>query len=181
MKDCKYITFIAECYDLVKEHVLGEMKSAKCYATIVDSTSDSSHAEQATFLLRYLIRHESRLEIVERFQKFVNCSDKTGSEIAQMITETVESHVIPLADCRSQGNDNVASMSGKHNGAQVIIKEQYPTAISCPCVCHTLNLCGNDTAEYIPEAIIYFRTIHLIQLQTQQAEDIGKADWLFGS
>ena len=54
--------------------------------------------------------------------KFVDCSDKAGSEIAQMITETLESHAIALADCRAQGYDNAASMSGKYNGAQVIIK-----------------------------------------------------------
>ena len=44
--------FITECSDLVKQHVLGERQSAKYYAIIVDSTPDSSHAEQTTFLLR---------------------------------------------------------------------------------------------------------------------------------
>ena len=45
--------------------------------------------------------------------KFVDCSDKTGYEIAEMITETYEGHATPLADCRAQGYDNGASMSGK--------------------------------------------------------------------
>ena len=40
-----------------------------------------------------------------------------------MITETSESHAIPLADCREQGYDNAASMSGKYNSAQTIIKK----------------------------------------------------------
>ena len=30
-----------------------------------------------------------------------------------MFTETLESHAIPLVDCRAQGYDNAASMSGK--------------------------------------------------------------------
>ena len=154
--------FIAECSDLVKQHVLGERQSAKYYAIMVDSTPDSSHVEQTTFLLRYLVRHESRFEIVERFLKFVDCSDKTGSAIAQMITETLESHAIPLVDCRAQGYDNAANMSGKYNGAQAIIQKQCSTAIFSPCGCHTLNLCGNDAAECIPEAITYFGTIQTI-------------------
>ena len=83
--------------------------------------------------MRYLVRHESQFEIVERFLKIVDCSDKTGPEIAQMITETVESHAKPLADCRAHDYDNEASMSGKYNGVQAIIKEQYPTAIFSPC------------------------------------------------
>ena len=132
------------------------MKSAKYYAIIVDSIQNSSHVEQTTFLLRYLVRHESRLEIVERFLKFVDCSDKTGSEIAQMIT------AIPLADIRAQGHDNAASISGKYNCAQATIKEQNPTAIFSPCGCHTLNLCGNDAAECIPEAI----TVHTVHICT---------------
>ena len=40
--------FTAECSDLVKQHVLGEVKWAKYYAIIVDY----SYIEQATFLLR---------------------------------------------------------------------------------------------------------------------------------
>ena len=56
-----------------------------------------------------------------------------------MITETFEGHAIPLADCRAQGHDNVASMSGKYNGAQATIKEQYPNAMFSPRGCHTLD------------------------------------------
>ena len=73
-----------------------------------------------------------------------------------MITETFERDAIPLASCRAQGYDNVASTSGKYNGAQAIKKEQYPAAMFSPCGYHTLNLCGNDVAECIPEAITYF-------------------------
>ena len=76
-----------------------------------------------------------------------------------MITETLESHAIPLADCRAQGYVNAASMSGKYNGAQAIIKEQYLAAMFSPCGCRTLNLCDNDAAECIPNAITYFGTI----------------------
>ena len=49
--------------------------------------------------------------------KFVDCSEKTGFEIAKMIIESFESHAISLADYRAQGYDNAASMSGKYNGA----------------------------------------------------------------
>ena len=79
-----------------------------------------------------------------------------------MITEAFESHAIPLAVCNAQGYDNAASVSGKYNGAKAIIKEQYPTAIFSPCVCHTLTLCVDDTAECLPEAITYFGTIQII-------------------
>ena len=154
--------FIKECSDLVEQRIMEERQLAKYYAIIVDSTPDSSHVEQTTFLLRYLVRHKSHFEIVERFLKFVDCSDKTGSNIAEMITETLESHAIPLSECRAQGYDNAANMSGKYKGAQAIIKEQNPLVIFSPCGCHTLNLCGNDAAACIPEASTYFGTIQTI-------------------
>ena len=72
--------------------------------------------------MRYIVRHKSRFEIVERFLKFVDWGDKTGYETAQMITETLESHAIPLVDCTERGYDNAANMPGKYNGAQAIIK-----------------------------------------------------------
>ena len=96
---------------------MGETQSAKYYGIIVDSTPDSSHIEQTTFLLRYLVCHESQFKTVERFLKFVVCNDKTGSDIAQMNTETLESQTIPLANCRTHRYDNAANMSGKYNGA----------------------------------------------------------------
>ena len=154
--------FIKECSDLVEQRIMEERQLAKYYAIIVDSTPDSSHVEQTTFLLRYLVRHKSHFEIVERFLKFVDCSGKTGSNIAEMITETLESHAIPLSECRAQGYDNAANMSGKYKGAQAIIKEQNPLVIFSPCGCHTLNLCGNDAAACIPEASTYFGTIQTI-------------------
>ena len=79
-----------------------------------------------------------------------------------MITETFESHATPHADCRTQGYDNVASMSGKYSEAQALIKEQYPTAIFSPCGYHAINLRSNDAAECIPEAITYFGTAQTI-------------------
>ena len=51
-------------------------KSAKYYERIVDFTPDLPRVEQATFLLRYLVPHKSRFKVVERFLKFVDCSDK---------------------------------------------------------------------------------------------------------
>ena len=49
-------------------------------------------------------------------------------------------------------------MSGKHNDAETIINDQYPTGIFSPSGFQTHNYCGNDAAECIPEAITNFGT-----------------------
>ena len=99
---------------------------------------------------------------MERFSKYVVSSDKAGTDIAQMITKTFGSHAIPLSDSRPHGYDNGANISGKHNVAQPMIKEQFPTVVFSPCGCHTHDLCCNHAAECIPEAITNFRSIQLI-------------------
>ena len=99
---------------------------------------------------------------VHMLLKFVDYSDKTVSEIAQAIIETLESHSISLPDGREEGYDNGANMSGTYNGTHAIIKEQFSTAIFIYCSCHTLNLRSNDAAECIQEAITYIVTIQSI-------------------
>ena len=56
-----------------------------------------------------------------------------------MISEILESHAVPLADCRAQGYNNAASILSKYNSAKAIIKKQYPSAIFSPFGCHSLN------------------------------------------
>ena len=78
-----------------------------------------------------------------------------------MITETLESHTIPLSDCRAQGYANAASMSDKYNSAQPIINNSTLLLYSLVAT-HTIYLCDNDATECIPEASTYFGTIQTI-------------------
>ena len=79
-----------------------------------------------------------------------------GEEMDQLIMDTLDEHAIPLSDCRTQGYDNAANMAIMYKGAQAKIEEQNSVAIFSHCDCHTINLCGNDTAECLREAIAYF-------------------------
>ena len=76
--------------------------------------------------------------------------------------DALEECVIPLSDCKAQGYDNAANMAGRYIGAQAKIEEQNSVALFSPCGCHTLNLCGNDAAECLPEEITYFGTVRTI-------------------
>ena len=69
---------------------------------------------------------------------------------------------VPLSDCHGQGYDNAANMSGKYNGTQAVLLEKNPLMLYSPCGCHSLNLCGNDSAKCCREAITFFGTIQII-------------------
>ena len=101
----------------MKQAILAQLTATKYYFIIVDATPDSSHVEQASFILRYVhCKDKVTYEVQERFLEFVDCNQKTGKSIAELINETLRKNGIhvPLADCRGQGYDNGSNMSGSY-------------------------------------------------------------------
>ena len=97
----------------MKQAILAQLTAAKYYSIIVYATPDSSHVEQTSFILRYVhCKDKVTYEVQERFLEFVDCNQKTGESIAELINETLRKNGIPLADCRGQGYDNGSNMSG---------------------------------------------------------------------
>jgi len=146
-------TICDEVLSLMTETVLkvikDEIKQAKYFSLIVDSTPDVSNTDQLCLVLRYCKEDE---DIVERFICFVlNCSHK-ASDMEEVILQTLESLDVSISDCRGQSYDNAANMSGKYNGVQAKIKVHSPTAFSAPCIAHNLNLVGVSAAECCKEA-----------------------------
>ena len=154
--------FIGLCAEYVRSHVLDEIDDAKYYSIMVDATPDSSHVEQTTFISRYLTRELQEFAVQERFLTFVDCCKKTGVQIAMLILETLKQFGIPVADCRGQGYDNAANMSGKYNGAQQHILTENPLCLYSPCACHSLNLCGADSAACCKEAVTFFGMVQTV-------------------
>lgn len=155
--------FIDLCAHHVVSVILKEREKAKYYSIIVDATPDSAHIEQTTFVLRYLRFNSDdrnrKYTIVERFLAFVDCNQKTGSAIADLIRDTLKVNNIPLSECRGQGYDNGSNMRGEYNGAKSHILRDNPLAVYSPCAAHSLNLCGVDSAECCRKAITFFGVV----------------------
>lgn len=139
---------------------LKEREDAIYYSVICDSTPDISHTEQNVLLIRYV--HQDKEDsgvwkIVERFIEFKDFHKKTGQEISEMILEVLQSNGIPLQDCRGQGYDNGANMSGKVKGVQAQILKVNPLATFSPCASHTLNLVG---VQSCPEVAKFFGSVN---------------------
>ena len=128
--------FINICAAQARNHILKERKVSKYFAIMVDGTPDASHTEQTTFILRYLTNDGEIFTVQERFLAFVDCFEKSGLEIANLILKTLEKYGIPIADCRGQGYDNAANMSGRYNGAQQHVNSVNPLCLYSPCACH---------------------------------------------
>ena len=59
-----------------------------------------------------------------------------------MIENVHDDKGIDIGDCRGQGYDNGANMSGRVKGVQAQILKENPLATFSPCAFHTLNLVG---------------------------------------
>ncbi|XP_004207068.3 zinc finger MYM-type protein 1-like [Hydra vulgaris] len=150
--------FIQCCADKVTDVILDKREKWKYFSMIVDATPDTAHIEQNVFILRYVLQDKltGKYEVKERFLEFVDCNKKTGEDIANIITSTLQNYKIPLMCCRGQGYDNGSNMEGSVKGAQARILQHYPLATYSPCACHSLNLCGAQAAECCPQVITFF-------------------------
>ena len=154
--------FIKVCAARVRDCILKERENAKYFSIMLDGTPDSSHAEQTTFILQHMKRDGDVFSVQERFLVFFDCCNKTGVEIASLILDTLQKYDMPIADCRGQGYDNAANMSGKYNGTTSHIKSINPLSLYSPFACHSLNICGADSAKSCAEALIFFGMVQTV-------------------
>lgn len=154
--------FIELCGNRVLNTILAEREDAIYYSVICDSTPDISHSEQNVLLVRYVHQEQQSgvWEIKERFIQFKDFHKKTGREISEMIQAALQDSGIELEDCRGQGYDNGANMSGKVKGVQAQILKANPLATFSPCASHTLNLVGVHAAESCPEVSTFFGSVN---------------------
>ena len=106
--------FLGHCGDKVRSFIVSECASADFFSILVDATPDISHVEQQTFVLRYLNQDQSSGEflIKEMFLEFIDCAEKTGADIAELIFKELEKYGLDDRKLRGQGYDNGANMSG---------------------------------------------------------------------
>ncbi|XP_065270184.1 olfactory receptor 11A1-like [Emys orbicularis] len=88
------------------------------------STTDCSHKEETTMVIRYIkIVDSSKFSIEEKFILFDNFTRKTGKEIAAQVLTNLERFKLDFQVCIGQAYDNGANMAGKYKGVQAVLLE----------------------------------------------------------
>ena len=121
----------------VKNIILQEVREAKYFAIMCDSTLDMSHTDQMTLIVRYVTIKNSIAQVKEWFLNFFPLSGKTAAEISKSILDELELNNLDVMMCRGQGYDNKSTMSGIHAGVQQTIKNINPKELFAPCRNHT--------------------------------------------
>ena len=106
----------------VRKIIIDDVKRAKYYSIIVDSTPDVSHTDQLSFVLRYV---EENGNPVERFLLFLPHPGHKSENLPNAVMSVLSQNSIDIADCRGQSYDNTSNMSGV----------QY--IVACNCLLYT--------------------------------------------
>ena len=83
----------------VKQKIVNNIKEAKYYSMLFDSTTDISHTDQMTQIIRYVVIQEGTVQIMEYFIDFIPLKEKTSEDITKIILQKLDNDGIHINDC----------------------------------------------------------------------------------
>jgi Domain of unknown function (DUF4371) len=141
-------------YDIYIEELKKEISESSFVAVQSDDTSDIACKSQCVIVLRYLKNNLPR----ERFLKFVEVHDRTGTGLASIIRENIEMFGLENK-LIAQTYDGAAAMSGNAKGVQRILQDIYKYAIFIHCYAHQLNLVVKKMCSSVTDIKIFFANL----------------------
>ncbi|XP_073516987.1 zinc finger MYM-type protein 5-like [Phyllobates terribilis] len=116
----------------IQEKILDDVKTAKYFSVVLDCTSDVSHVEQMTIIVRFVSPSEDKkFEIKEHFLGFIPVSDTTGGGLTAAVLNKFEELSLSVDNLRGQGYDNGSNMKGKKHWTTKTNFGHKPTCILC--------------------------------------------------
>ncbi len=138
----------------VMSEIIKEMKAAKYYSIIVDSSPDISHVDQLSFIIQYV---KPNGIAVEHFLKLLDNPGHKGLELYNnAVVSTLGYYNIDKIDMRGQSYDNAPNMKGQYKGLRSRSKETSIRAKYTPRIAHWLNIIGTHAVECCHEDIKFF-------------------------
>lgn len=146
----------------VRARIIEQIKEAKYFTLILDGTPDTSHKDQTSQVIRYVVVDGTKVSIVESFIDFLETDGKNAEDLTNMILQKLESDGLDVQDCRGQAYDNAAVMAGHLSGVQKRIREVNPNARFVSCTNHSLNLAALHAASSSTNSLTFFGTVDRI-------------------
>ena len=156
--------FISLLAGKVRDTILSEIREAKYFGILFDSTPDVSHTEQLSQVIRYVrINFETgAVSVRETFIDFLELTQKDAAGYEEIIISKLENDKLNFQDCRAQMYDNANVMSGHLTGVQARLTERNSKAIFINCDNHSLNLAGVHAASVDPSLVTFFGTVEQV-------------------
>ena len=117
---------LIECIgEYIRDKILQDIKAAKWFTILCDEVVDVAGKEQLSIVVRFVDNTDT---IREDFVDFVTVDRITGEVLAAKLKEMLVTYDLDFRDCRGQGYDGAANMSGKL-GVQGKLMAENPKAI----------------------------------------------------
>ncbi|GFY67730.1 hypothetical protein TNIN_351871 [Trichonephila inaurata madagascariensis] len=126
---------------------------------IFDSIQDTSHKDQTSQVVRYLMIENQDVRVEESFIDFIEMKNKTAEGISDMIVSKLKADGLDIMNCRGQAYVNAATMTGCHTGVQQRIKNINHNAEFVPCSNHFLKLVFKHAASVKVNLVTFFSTL----------------------
>lgn len=139
--------------------ILNEVKLAKYFTIIVDSTIDVGRIDQFSFSLRFV---DQEGNIKEHFLCFEELPSASADDYLIIIKKLMKKYELDISLCRGQAYDGANTMSGRFSGLQSKIKELSPLALYIHCCAHNLNLVLIDSIRSSLDAVTFFGTLETL-------------------
>ena len=98
----------------VLKKILADIKEAKYFAVILDSTPDKAHRDQFSFVIRFCLE----CKVYERFITFLQISNHIEKLMAEEVFSFMQKHDIDIELCKGQSYGNASNMTGIYQGLQ---------------------------------------------------------------
>ncbi|XP_042243422.1 uncharacterized protein LOC121880333 [Homarus americanus] len=96
-----------------RKEIRKKIKEAEIYSILLDETTDISHQETVSFVVRFL--HE--MEIKEGLIQVCNIDSTTGQDLEYVVISLLQENGLELDNMLSQCYDEAANMSGMYQGS----------------------------------------------------------------
>jgi len=144
----------------VRQSILDDVKDAKFYSIITDTSPDISQTDQMSQILRYVKVTNDDVQVLESFIDFLPVREfKTSENISEIILAKLKKDGLDFNNCRGQGYDNAANMAGIHTGVQKRLLTLNDKAVFIPCSNHCLNLAGVHSVSVTTSSVRFFSTV----------------------
>jgi hypothetical protein len=131
---------------------------------MVDTTTDTSHVEQMSIVLRYVSIFDLNVKVRESFLGFISVpgGKAKAADLNEQILTFLNELNLDINDCTGQSYDGAAVMKCHYSLVQKRIKEVNLLATYVHCSARTLNLVIANSAKVASEIITSFAVIQRV-------------------
>ena len=138
--------FVEALRQWVEEFLLKRLRQAPFYSLLADECTDITTVEELSIYCRWV---EDGLP-VEHFLDIIPQMKADAKTIYTTLVDILRVKDIPLSKLVGMGFDGAATLSGKRNGVQSLLKKNSPHSLYVHCHCHLLQLACVQAANHTP-------------------------------